>query len=34
LLGPSEGFGVEWVDDAFFSYVCTAKVCLTQKSSF
>jgi hypothetical protein len=30
LLGPSEGFGVEWVDDAFFGYVCTAKDMLGQ----
>lgn len=26
LLGPSESASNQWVDDAFFGYVCTAKV--------
>ena len=26
LLGPSESADIEWVDDAFFGYICTAKV--------
>jgi hypothetical protein len=27
LLGPSSRTDIEWVDDAFFGYICTAKVC-------
>jgi hypothetical protein len=27
LLGPSNSVNIEWVDDAFFGYICTAKVC-------
>jgi hypothetical protein len=30
LMGPSEGFSAEWVDDAFFGYICTAKDMLGQ----
>lgn len=26
LLGPSQSTNIEWVDDAFFGYICTAKV--------
>ena len=26
LLGPSRNTNIEWVDDAFFGYICTAKV--------
>lgn len=27
LVGPSAEVNLEWVDDAFFGYICTAKVC-------
>jgi hypothetical protein len=30
LLGPGEGVSTEWVDDAFFGYICTAKDMLGQ----
>jgi hypothetical protein len=26
LLGPSASTSIEWVDDAFFGYICSAKV--------
>jgi hypothetical protein len=28
LLGPSSSMNIEWVDDAFFGYICTAKACV------
>ncbi len=26
LIGPSDSINIEWVDDAFFGYICSAKV--------
>jgi hypothetical protein len=33
LLGPSERLDVEWVDDAFYGYVCSAKDAMGQATS-
>ena len=33
LIGPSNSMTVEWVDDAFFGYVCSAKDALGQMTS-
>jgi len=33
LLGPSSSVNIEWVDDAFFGYICTAKDMLGQGTS-
>ena len=33
LLGPSQSTNIEWVDDAFFGYVCTAKDMMGQATS-
>jgi hypothetical protein len=27
LVGGKNSLDIEWIDDAFFGYVCTAKVC-------
>jgi hypothetical protein len=28
LVGGKNRLDIEWIDDAFFGYVCTAKVCV------
>jgi hypothetical protein len=33
LLGPNAEVNIEWVDDAFFGYICSAKDTLGQMTS-